>query len=199
MPKLLIATHNKHKLQEFQSFLEPLGITVIGAENIPETTETGTTFQENALQKALWAGMHSGLPTLADDSGLCVHVLNDAPGLYSARFAAEHGGYPGAFQELFHQLQNKTDWSAHFCCCLCLVLPQQTPQFFVGKVNGCLVSKPDTSLSDFGYDPIFMPDGFDKTFGGLPAEVKQKLSHRGRALEELVAYLKDHPLPEEEK
>ena len=199
MSKLLIATHNQHKLQEFRAFLEPLGIEVVGAEDIPDAPETGTTFQENALQKALWAALHAHLPALADDSGLCVHALNDRPGLYSARFAAEHGGYPGAFQALFDELHDKKDWSAHFCCCLCLVLPEQHPQFFMGKVNGLLVNKPDTSVSDFGYDPIFMPDGFDKTFGGLPAEVKQKLSHRGRALEELVAYLKDHPLPEEKQ
>ena len=195
MTKLLIATHNPHKLTEFRSFLEPLGIEVVGAENIPETQETGTTFQENSLQKALWANAHSHLPTLADDSGLCVHALNNAPGLYSARFAAEQGGYPAAFQALFQQLKGKDDWTAHFCCCLCLVIPQKQPQFFVGTVNGRLITKPDTSVSDFGYDPIFMPDGFDKTFGGLSTEIKQKLSHRGRALQELIAYLKDNPLP----
>ena len=92
MSKLLIATHNKHKLQEFCSFLEPLGIEVVGAENIPDAPETGTTFQENSLQKALWGQAHTNLPTLADDSGLCVHALDNTPGLYSARFAKEHGG-----------------------------------------------------------------------------------------------------------
>ena len=196
MSKLLIATHNKHKLKEFQSFLAPLGIDIIGADNIPDAPETGTTFQENSLQKALWGKAHSNLPTLADDSGLCIHALNDAPGLYSARFAAEQGGYLSAFQTLFEQLKNQEDWSAHFCCCLCLVLPsQKEPLFFVGKVGGHLTQKPDFSVSDFGYDPIFVPDGFDKPFGGLPAEVKQNLSHRARALQQLVAFLKDTPLP----
>ena len=196
MPKILIATHNKHKLQEFRSFLEPLGIAVVGAEGIPDAPETGTTFQENSLQKALWGMAHANLPTLADDSGLCVHALDDAPGLYSARFASEHGGYDGAFQALFKQLKDTKDWTAHFCCCLCLALPKKEPLFFMGKVNGHLTKKPDFSVSDFGYDPIFVPDGFDRPFGGLPAEVKKNLSHRGRALQELAAYLKDNPLPE---
>ena len=199
MPKLLIATHNKHKLHEFRLFLEPLGIEVVGAEDIPESPETGTTFQENALQKALWAFNHTHLPALADDSGLCVHALNDRPGLYSARFAAGHGGYPGAFQALFQELEDKNDWSAHFCCCLCLVLPQDAPHFFMGTVAGRLVTQPDTSVSDFGYDPIFMPDGFDKTFGGLAKNIKQNLSHRARALQQLKSYFEDHPLTQEEK
>ena len=194
MSKLLIATHNNHKLQEFRSFLEPLGIEIIGADDIPDAPETGATFQENSLQKALWGQAHSSLPTLADDSGLCVHALNDAPGLYSARFADEHGGYPKAFQALFEKLKNTPDWTAHFCCCLCLALPQKDPLFFMGKVNGHLTTKLDTSISDFGYDPIFVPDGFDKPFGGLPTDIKKNLSHRGRALQELVAYLKDNPL-----
>ena len=196
MKQLLIATHNKHKLQEFRLVLDPLGIKVLGADdvNVPDCDESGTTFQENSLQKALWGMEHTNLPTLADDSGLCIHALNDIPGVYSARFANEHGGYPNTFQFLFNELKNKTDWTAHFCCCLCLVLPNKAPLFFMGKVNGHLTNKPDSSLSDFGYDPIFVPDGFDKPFGGLSAEIKKNLSHRGRALQELLAYLKDNPL-----
>ena len=196
MSKLLIATHNKHKLQEFRFVLKPLGIEVVGADdmNIPDCDESGTTFQENSLQKALWGIKHANLPTLADDSGLCVHALNDAPGLYSARFAKENGGYPEAFQALFKKLKNQKDWGAHFCCCLCLLVPDKEPFFFVGNVSGHLTIEPDTSISDFGYDPIFVPDGFDKPFGGLSPEIKKNLSHRGRALQELVAYLKDNPL-----
>lgn len=195
MKKLLIATHNKHKLQEFRLVLEPLGIEVLGADDvhIPDVQETGTTFQENSFQKALWGMEHCQLPTIADDSGLCIHALNDEPGLYSARFAKENGGYPNTFKVLFEKLKNQKDWTAHFTCCLCLVVPQKEPQFFVGNVTGHLTRHPDSSLSDFGYDPIFVPDGFDKPFGALPAEVKKNLSHRGRALELLIAYLKDTP------
>ncbi|MBR6232013.1 MAG: RdgB/HAM1 family non-canonical purine NTP pyrophosphatase [Alphaproteobacteria bacterium] len=196
MKKLLIATHNKHKLQEFRLVLEPLGIQIVGSDemNIPDCDETGTTFQENSFQKALWGMEHCQLPTIADDSGLCIHALNDEPGLFSARFAKENGGYPNTFKVLFEKLKNQKDWTAHFTCCLCLVIPKKEPQFFVGNVSGHLTTKPDSSLSDFGYDPIFVPDGFDKPFGALPADTKKNLSHRGRALELLIAYLKDNPL-----
>ena len=193
MSKLLIATHNKHKLQEFRLVLEPMGIEIIGADDlsIPDAPETGTTFYENSQQKALWGMEHSHLPTLADDSGLCIHALDDAPGLYSARFAKENGGYPNTFKVIFDKLKNTKDWSAHFTCCLCLAVPQKQPQFFIGNVTGHLTNKPDASLSDFGYDPIFVPDGFDKPFGALSAEIKKNLSHRGRALESLMDYLKN--------
>ena len=163
--------------------------------NISDIQETATTFQENSLQKAMWGMKHSQLPTIADDSGLCIHALNDEPGIFSARLAKENGGYPKTFKVLFERLKDKKDWTAHFTCCLCLVLSQKEPQFFIGNVNGHLTTKPDFSLSDFGYDPIFVPDGFDKPFGALPAETKKNLSHRGRALELLIAYLKDNPLP----
>ena len=196
MKKLLIATHNKHKLQEFRLVLEPLGIEVIGADDIdiPDCEESGTTFHENSLQKAVWASQHSNLPTLADDSGLCIHALNNEPGVFSARFAKENGGYSNTFKVLFQKLKNTSDWSAHFTCCLCLVIPEKEPLFFVGNVAGHLTDKPDSSLSEFGYDPIFVPDGFDKPFGALSADTKKNLSHRGRALSELIAYLKDKPL-----
>lgn len=196
MSQLLIATHNKHKLKEFQLVLDPLGIHVVGMDevHVPAFDENGTTFQENALQKAKWGMEQAGIPTLADDSGLCIHALNNEPGLYSARFAEENGGYPNAFQVLFQKLKGTSDWSAHFICCLCLSVPQKEPQFFTGTVMGHLTNIPDASVSDFGYDPIFVPDGFDKPFGALPQEIKKDLSHRGHALAQLISYLKDHPL-----
>ncbi|MBO7484171.1 MAG: RdgB/HAM1 family non-canonical purine NTP pyrophosphatase [Alphaproteobacteria bacterium] len=196
MKKLLIATHNEHKLQEFRLILEPLGIEVVGADelHIPDCDESGTIFHENSLQKALWAMRHANLPTLADDSGLCVHALNNEPGVFSARFAEKNGGYQNAFKILFQKLKDTSDWSAHFTCCLCLAIPDKEPLFFVGNVSGKLTNKPNDSQSHFGYDPIFIPDGFDKTFGALPATTKKDLSHRGRAVSELIAYLKDKPL-----
>ena len=196
MQKILIATHNKHKLKEFELVLNPLGIEIVGADelNIPDASETGTTFQENSLQKARWGFEKSHLPTLADDSGLCIHALDDAPGIFSARFAQENGGYEKTFKVIFNKLKKTKDWSAHFTCCLCLLLPQKSPLFFEGKILGHLTDKPDFSCSKFGYDPIFIPEGFDTPFGGLSLEIKKNLSHRGRALSELVAYLKDNPL-----
>ena len=190
MTDILIATHNKHKLSEFKTLLEPMGYHVLSADEVglPDVEETGTTFRENSAQKAMTAAKFSNMMAIADDSGLCVHALNNEPGLYSARYAAANGGYPAVFNVLLGRL--KDDFSAHFECCLCLVQPGKGPLFFEGQVFGHLTNKVDSSCGAFGYDPIFVPDGYDKTFGGLPAEVKNKISHRARALEKLMAYLK---------
>ena len=190
MIDILIATHNKHKLTEFKALLEPMGYHVLGADDVglPDVEETGTTFRENSAQKATAAAKFAGVMAIADDSGLCVHAINNEPGLYSARYASANGGYPAVFDVLLSRL--KDDFSAHFECCLCLVRPGEAPLFFEGQVFGHLTDKVDSSCGAFGYDPIFVPDGYDKTFGGLPSEVKNKISHRARALEKLVAYLK---------
>ena len=170
--------------------MQPLGYEVGGADEVkvPDIEETGTTFRENCALKATAAVKMTHMTTIADDSGLCVHALNNEPGLFSARYAAANGGYPKVFDVLLERLTD--DFSAHFECCLCLVEPGREPLFFEGRAFGQLVSTPDSSVSAFGYDPIFLPDGYDKTFGGLPAEVKNKISHRGRALAQLIAYLK---------
>ena len=160
--------------------------------NLSDVEETGQTFHENSYQKALQAVKETGLMALADDSGLCVHALKNEPGLFSARYAKENGGYPAVFNVLFERLKNQSDWSAHFNCCLCLLKPEDLnhPLYFEGQVHGHLTDHPDDSLEKFGYDPIFVPDGYDKPFGALPAEIKNGLSHRGRALEKLISYLK---------
>ena len=163
---------------------------MLGASDVglPDVEETGSTFRENSAQKATAAAKFSGMVAVADDSGLCVHAINNEPGLYSARYASANGGYPAVFDVLLGRL--KDDFSAHFECCLCLARPGEPPLFFEGQVFGRLTNKVDSSCSAFGYDPIFVPDGYDKTFGGLPSEIKNKISHRARALEKLVAYLK---------
>ena len=190
MTKILIATHNKHKLAEFKILLDPLGYQVVGAEDVglPDIEETGTTFQENSALKATAAAKFSGMMAIADDSGLCVHELGGEPGLYSARYAAASGGYPAVFDVLLGRIKN--DFSAHFECCLCLAKPNENPVFFEGQVYGHLTRDMDDSIEAFGYDPIFVPEGYDRPFGGLPSKVKNKISHRARALEKLVAYLK---------
>jgi len=190
MIDILIATHNKHKLSEFRTLLEPMGFCVRSADdvNLPDIQETGTTFQENSALKAIAAANFAHMMALADDSGLCVHALNNEPGLYSARYAAENGGYPAVFNVLLGRL--KDDFSAHFECCLCLAKPDTAPLFFEGRVFGKLVKTPDTTYSTFGYDPIFMPNGCNKTFGGLPPEIKNKISHRANALAQLISYFK---------
>lgn len=190
MTNILIATHNKHKLAEFKNLLEPMGYHIIGADEagLPDIEETGTTFRSNSALKALAAAKFSGMVTIADDSGLCVHAINNEPGLYSARYAKANGGYPAVFEVLLGRL--KDDFSAHFECCLCLVRPNETPLFFEGQVFGRLTHDADASVEAFGYDPIFVPDGYDRPFGGLTSEIKNQISHRARALEKLVAYLK---------
>ncbi len=193
MTDILIATHNKHKLAEFRALLAPLGYRVLGADDVPfdEVEENGATFRENSALKAASAAAQTGMTVLADDSGLCVHALNNEPAIYSARYAKENGGYPAVFDVLLARLKDKEDWSAHFECCLCLARPNQEVLFFEGQVHGRLTAEADDSLDAFGYDPIFMPEGFDKPFGGLPAAVKNGISHRARALEKLLAYLKE--------
>lgn len=192
MTDILIATHNAHKLREFKLLLEPLGYRVIGADEVglPDVAETGKTFQENSALKATAAAQFANMMAIADDSGLCVHALNDEPGIYSARYAAANGGYPAVFDVLLKRLSD--DFSAHFHCCLCLANPNEQPLFFEGQVHGQLTPKVESSCSCFGFDPIFRPDGYEHTFGGLPKEIKNKISHRAKALAQLVEYLKNH-------
>lgn len=192
MIDILIATHNKNKLAEFRTLLDPLGYHVLGADDVdlPDIEETGTTFRENSAQKAIAAAEKTNLMTVADDSGFCVHALNNEPGLFSARYAKSNGGYTKTFEILFERLKNMQDWSAHFECCLCLAYPNKESLFFEGQVFGKITRQVDDSCGAFGYDPIFVPDGYEKTFGGMSAEIKNKISHRARALEKLVAYLK---------
>ena len=191
MTDILIATHNPHKLKEFQLLLEPLGYHVIGADDValPDIEETGTTFQENSAIKAIAAAKFSSTIAIADDSGLCVHALNNEPGIYSARYASANGGYPAVFDILLNRLSD--DFSAHFHCCLCLAKPNEEPLFFEGDVYGQLTPKVETTYSSFGFDPIFCPDGYEHTFGGLPKEIKNTISHRAKALTKLVEYLKN--------
>ena len=193
MINILIATHNTHKLQEFRLLLEPLGYHVIGADDIglPDIEETGTTFRENSALKATAAAKFANMMAVADDSGLCVHALNNEPGIYSARYAAANGGYPAVFDVLLARLSD--DFSAHFNCCLCLAYPNKEPVFFEGQVYGHLTPKSETTCSSFGFDPIFMPDGYEHTFGGLPKAIKNTISHRANALAKLVEYLKNTP------
>ncbi len=189
MKKILIATHNPNKLKEFRTLLTPFGFDVVSASDVclPDVEETGTTFSENSLLKARFGFAQTGLPTIADDSGLCIHALDNAPGLFSARFAAKHGGYPAVFMTLWDQLSGQGNKSAHFHCAIAYV-DETGDHVFEGDVFGTIADTADDSLDKFGYDPIFMPDGYDKTFGALPAEVKNQISHRARALEKLRAF-----------
>lgn len=188
--KLVLATQNSHKLAEVRAILMPLGITVIGGveAGLKDVAENGTTFEENALIKARAGFVQTGMPTLADDSGLCITAMKGEPGIHSARFASENGGYPAVFDVVQKWMGNNPDRSAYFCCCLALVVREGEEYLFTGKVNGTIAEQP-TGTHLFGYDPIFIPEGYTQSFGVLDETVKNNISHRARAMKQLVDFI----------
>lgn len=181
--QLVFASHNKGKVKEIQTMLAPLDIEVLSADDLqlPDVAETGMTFEQNAEIKALAAAKESGLPALGDDSGLCIHALDNEPGLFSARYAKKCGGYPEAFADIAKRLADKADKTAHFECTMVLAFPNGVTHTYVGRVDGRIVS-PQKGDYGFGYDPIFMPEGYTQTFAVLGDNIKNKISHRSRAL-----------------
>ncbi len=192
--RLVIATHNGGKLKEFRELFDPFGLDLVSAGelDLPEPRETGTTFVENARIKAHAAAEGSGMLALADDSGLCVDALDGDPGVYTADWAGVPRDFRRAMQRVENALQAKGamspgDRRGSFRATLCLAHPDGTDMIFEGRANGTLVWPPRGDLG-FGYDPVFMPDGFDITFGEMPSEAKHSwspgkvgLSHRARA------------------
>jgi len=194
--KIVIASHNAGKLREIRVLLAPynIDVTSAGELGLPEPAETGSTFKENAAIKACSAQAVTGLPCLADDSGLEVKELGGSPGVYSADWAGQDRDFASAMQRVKDELFIKGHWTregpiANFNATLALSWPDGTLEFFEGKVFGRVVWPP-RGMAGFGYDPMFQPDGSDKTFGemspeeknGLQAEGKSALSHRARAL-----------------
>lgn len=189
--KVVIATHNSGKLAEMRELLAPFGVEAVSAGELelPEPDETGTMFAENAAIKALAAAKASGLPAFADDSGLCVDALDGAPGLFSARWAGPNKDFSGAMSRIAAELDRRgaSDRRAHFVSALVLAWPDGHTELFEGRVFGDLV-EPRGSLG-FGYDPMFRPEGMDRTFGEISSEEKHgvdwqsgnALSHRARA------------------
>lgn len=185
---LVLATHNKGKVVEIAALLAPFAVTVksAGELNLPEPDETEDSFIGNAKLKALAAATASGLPALADDSGLCVHALNGDPGIYSARWAGPTKDFKIAMAAVNDKLGAATDRSAHFICALALAWPDGNCEVFEGRIDGTLVW-PARGANGFGYDPMFVPDGFDITFGEMDPDAKHAMSHRARAFAQLVA------------
>lgn len=189
--KVVIATHNAGKLVEMRELLAPFGVDAVSAGELglPEPDETGTMFSENAAIKALAAAKASRLPAFADDSGLCVDALDGAPGLFSARWAGPNKDFSGAMARIATELDKRgaTDRRAHFVSALVLAWPDEHTELFEGRVFGDLV-EPRGHLG-FGYDPMFRPEGMDRTFGEISSEEKHgvdwqsghALSHRARA------------------
>jgi XTP/dITP diphosphohydrolase len=185
--KLVLATTNKGKQREILDILQGFDLEIIFADNLrmTEPEETGTTFCENALIKARAYHDNTGLAVLSDDSGLVIPQLSGRPGVNSGRFATDVGGYPEAFKILQEQLGHKENVHAYFECCLTLMWPEGHTEFFNGKVEGTLVF-PGQGTQGHGYDPIFKPFGSEKTFGEMSLSEKQKLSHRGLALQKML-------------
>lgn len=196
MQKILIASANKGKVREIKDFFKDLDVEILGLEDvnlqdIEEPEENGLTFEENSLIKAKYYSEKSGYPTLADDSGLCINALDGEPGIYSARWAGTAKDFSHAMNLIKNKLDEKNaeDYNANFTCGITLYIPENNRvKYFEGKVEGTLTFPPRGD-NGFGYDPIFIPNGYDKTFAELSLEIKQKLSHRADALNQLKEYL----------
>ena len=184
--RLVIASHNPGKVEEIEALLAPRGVLTMGAAalGLPEPEETGATFEANAELKARAAAEASRLPALADDSGLVVPVLDGAPGIYSARWAGPAKDFRIAIQRVHRELGQR-DRRAHFVAVLALAWPDGAIETFRGEIYGRL-TWPPRGERGFGYDPIFVPDGYDQTFGEIDPEHKHRISHRARAFAQLV-------------
>ncbi|MDY0881910.1 RdgB/HAM1 family non-canonical purine NTP pyrophosphatase [Dongia soli] len=186
--RLVIASHNPGKVKEIGELLAPYGADVVsaGTLGLPEPEETETTFIGNARLKALAAATASGLPALADDSGLVVTALDGAPGIYSARWAGPNKDFDMAMARVIDLLRPADDHSAQFVCALALAWPDGHCESFEGRVDGEIISE-KRGKHGFGYDPIFLPKGADLTFGEMEPAAKHAVSHRAIAFEQLVA------------
>lgn len=203
--RLVIASHNEGKVREIEALLAPYGIETVSAASLdlPEPEETGTTFVMNAELKARVAADLSGLPALADDSGLCVEALGGDPGIFSARWGTANPGIAGLAPEpdlqgrdfgvAMRRVQARLDAlpegssrDAHFICALALAWPDGHVEWFEGRVDGALVWPP-RGTGGHGYDPMFVPDGHTETFGELDEALKNDISHRADAFRQLVA------------
>ena len=195
--RLILATRNAGKITELRAILAEAGLAheLVGAEeypDVPDVKETGVTFAENALLKAHALAQATGLPAVADDSGLCVDVLHGAPGIFSARWAGKHGDDRANLELLLAQLSDIADEhrGAHFACAAALALPDGRERVVEGQLRGVLRHAP-VGMNGFGYDPILQPDGESRTCAELTAEEKNAISHRGKAFRALVPVVRE--------
>ncbi len=195
--RLLVATHNAGKLEEMKALFAPFGVEVVGAKemNLPEPEETGTTFVENARIKAHAAAKATGLPALSDDSGIEIDALDKSPGVYTADWSETPNGrdFVMAMTKTHDLLVAKgapEPWTARFCCTLVLAWPDGHDEVFPGVMEGKVVW-PMRGDQGHGYDPIFVPEGYDITFGEMDRWEKNKISHRADAFRKLTGALFD--------
>lgn len=187
--RLVVASHNAGKVREIGALIAPFGLTAISAAelNLPEPDETEATFEGNALLKARAASRVSELPALSDDSGLCVDALGGAPGIYSARWAGPKKDFYAAMSQVQAKLESLPAASrrAHFVCALAVAWPDGHAETFIGRIDGTLIWPP-RGQNGFGYDPFFVPEGRQMTFGEMDPAEKHAMSHRARAFQKFV-------------
>jgi len=183
LKKLVFASKNEGKIKEIKMLLKPYNVEVLTAKdlNLDEVEETGTTFAENAALKAVAVAKATGMTSLADDSGLCVDALGGRPGVYSARYAPNRD-FDKGIEMLLGELNGvqREKRSAHFSCVLALSEADGVCRFFEGRVDG-FIAETRSGCAGFGFDPVFVPEGYDKTFAEIGVQEKSKISHRGRA------------------
>lgn len=195
MQKIVLATNNQGKVNELQNLLANAGFDIVAQSqfNLPDADETGLTFVENAIIKARYAAKLTGLPAIADDSGLVVEALNGEPGIYSARYAGEHGNDESNNQKLLQALQPipQEKRSAYFYCALVFMRHENdpTPIICLGKWNGLILNELK-GKGGFGYDPLFYVPELNCTAAELTKEHKSQISHRGQALKQLIKEIK---------
>ena len=192
--EIIFASHNKGKIAEIKEILYPLGIKVLSGEDVdlPDVEETGKTFEENAYIKALAAAREKNIPCVADDSGLCVDAIGGRPGVYTARYAPDRDFDKGMDKLLDELSQSKSsNRSAYFSCVIVLAYPDGNYKSFEGRVDGSIATQ-KTGKAGFGYDPIFIPTGFNRSFAEFNSDEKNKISHRGRALQKFIKYLTEN-------
>ncbi|MBS1783451.1 MAG: RdgB/HAM1 family non-canonical purine NTP pyrophosphatase [Bacteroidetes bacterium] len=190
MNEIVLASNNKGKLTELSALLSNfslLSLQDVGFSSVID--EPYETFEQNAFQKASTLFQFCGKHVLADDSGLCVHALNDAPGVHSAYFGGEPRSDEKNNHHLLDRMQGQLDRSAYYKAVLCLIWHGK-PYFFEGICEGTICHERQGS-GGFGYDPLFIPNGYEQSFGKLPASVKNQISHRAKATKKLVAFLKE--------
>lgn len=196
MDKIVLATRNAHKVEELEALLEGEPIQILSLKDLPdlpEVVEDGETFEENALKKAQEICKFIGLPALADDSGLEVDLLDGAPGIYSARFSGPNATHAGNNQKLLEELQdhpNQKDRTARFRSVIALVLPDGSEKVVEGSCEGYILTELK-GREGFGYDPLFYVPEYEATFAELPMEVKNQISHRGRAFRKIVEEIRN--------
>ncbi len=191
MLQLLAATSNKHKIQEFQDMFrdQPESLRILSPDDVgglPELIENGATFEENSAMKAEQASRYADISAFADDSGLVVEALNGEPGIYSARYAETN---EGRIAKLLKNMEGVTNRKAMFVCVISLAYRGHLVAQFRGEVHG-VIAQEARGNAGFGYDPIFIPDGYDKTFGELGSDVKDTISHRARAFAQAADFVR---------